>query len=892
LKFVTQSRFVTQARLVVSEKLCRIPFSRLCFAIWLMASSLPAFALPVGSTSDVGRQADEIVAGYRKIIVLTSDDAALDDITRDRVTTLGRILFQQNEERLEALSAGLSSDTGALTAFLDRLEKSSEYHDADKLVFRDLLDDLSAGLPQDGDGNAALRKRMAEDIAALDQIQALYQKELAKVFDRFRTRGLPVRREAWEKYLAFLMQKYQREQILKEYESALPPNEGRGAGSGKKKNTGELFGTELPPKTLLLTFDDGPHPRYTDAILEILRKYQIQAVFFQVGRNLGSVAADGSVKLAPGAAIDARILQSGSAIGNHSYTHTLLPKLDVSGYSNEINSTNLILKNILKADPMLFRPPYGARNDGILQVVQAQKLKSMIWNIDSLDWADPVPNSVADRVLKEVDHEGRGIILFHDIHQRAVKVLPQLIETLQSQGYRFAAWNGNGFSVNDSRGVQNVAIAKPAEPAYRESWAAIIGIDDYQKWPKLRYAANDATAMRDILVQKYQFKPQNVFLLLNGQATRENILSLIGDKLANPDMVKREDRVFVFYAGHGATRKLPSGRDLGYIIPVDADLQNYQGKAISMTNFQDIAEAVPAKHLLFVMDSCYSGLALVRGGGIAHSTNYLQEITRRTAREMFTAGGADEQVADNGPNGHSIFTWTLLQALDGRADLNGDGVITGTELAAYVAPAVSSLSHQTPAFGNMPGSEGGDFIFSLPHESEFLNADSTQLGEDAIRLNSEVERLRTQNEALQRQLDAAKAQLQNRGEAQEQPATAKTALTLNDEGLRLYKEKRYDEALDKFSKAAALDPSDAESANNAGFVLFRMQRYEDAIVWFRKTVALDPNRAVAYVNLGDAYLSLNRKDEAGKAYEKYLELAPTGRSAAYAKQKMRELGQQ
>ena len=892
MKFVTQSRFVTQARLVVSEKLCRIPFSRLCFAIWLMASSLPAFALPVGSTSDVGRQADEIVAGYRKIIVLTSDDAALDDITRDRVTTLGRILFQQNEERLEALSAGVSSDTGALTAFLDRLEKSSEYHDADKLVFRDLLDDLSAGLPQDGDGNAALRKRMAEDIATLDQVQALYQKELAKVFDRFRTRGLPVRREAWEKYLAFLMQKYQREQILKEYESALPPNEGRGAGSGKKKNTDELFGTELPPKTLLLTFDDGPHPRYTEAILEILRKYQIQAVFFQVGRNLGSVAADGSVKLAPGAAIDARILQSGSAIGNHSYTHTLLPKLDVSGYSNEINSTNLILKNILKADPMLFRPPYGARNDGILQVVQAQKLKSMIWNIDSLDWADPVPNSVADRVLKEVDHEGRGIILFHDIHQRAVKVLPQLIETLQSQGYRFAAWNGNGFSVNDSRGVQNVAVAKPAEPAYRESWAAIIGIDDYQKWPKLRYAANDATAMRDILVQKYQFKPQNVFLLLNGQATRENILSLIGDKLANPDMVKREDRVFVFYAGHGATRKLPSGRDLGYIIPVDADLQNYQGKAISMTNFQDIAEAVPAKHLLFVMDSCYSGLALVRGGGIAHSTNYLQEITRRTAREMFTAGGADEQVADNGPNGHSIFTWTLLQALDGRADLNGDGVITGTELAAYVAPAVSSLSHQTPAFGNMPGSEGGDFIFSLPHESEFLNADSTQLGEDAIRLNSEVERLRTQNEALQKQLDAAKAQLQNRGEAQEQPATAKTALTLNDEGLRLYKEKRYDEALDKFSKAAALDPSDAESANNAGFVLFRMQRYEDAIVWFRKTVALDPNRAVAYVNLGDAYLSLNRKDEAGKAYEKYLELAPTGRSSAYAKQKMRELGQQ
>jgi uncharacterized caspase-like protein len=62
---------------------------------------------------------------------------------------------------------------------------------------------------------------------------------------------------------------------------------------------------------------------------------------------------------------------------------------------------------------------------------------------------------------------------------------------------------------------------------------------------------------------------------------------------------------------------------------------------------------------------------------------------------MLTAGGADQQVADAGPNGHSVFTWVLLQALAGKGDLNGDGLITGTELAAYVAPAVSAVSHQT-----------------------------------------------------------------------------------------------------------------------------------------------------------------------------------------------------
>src|SRR5215470_6490833 len=117
----------------------------------------------------------------------------------------------------------------------------------------------------------------------------------------------------------------------------------------------ELFGTELPPKTLLLTFDDGPHSRYTDQILEILKKYNLHAVFFEVGRNLGTIADDNSsIKLTPEAAASYRILEQGSALGNHSYTHPLLPKLSPAKYSYEIETTNKLLKYILKADPVLF----------------------------------------------------------------------------------------------------------------------------------------------------------------------------------------------------------------------------------------------------------------------------------------------------------------------------------------------------------------------------------------------------------------------------------------------------------------------------------------------------------------------------------------------------------
>jgi peptidoglycan/xylan/chitin deacetylase (PgdA/CDA1 family)/tetratricopeptide (TPR) repeat protein len=860
---------------------------------------------PAAASPSIAEQLDGIVANFRKIIVLTQNEDALDEALRGRVLTVGRLLFQQNVVRLEVLSGALTGElSGAsfpLTEdFLTRVETGPDLHDADKLAFRGVFDDLAAEIPQHP-GAAALGKRVADDIAALKQIQAMYEKEIQLAFREFEPRGMTVRREAWERYLAFLNSKYQREQILKEYESALPPPESRGTVK-KKKSANEIQGPELPPKTLLLTFDDGPHPRYTDQILAILKKYKINAVFFEVGR-IGSFGKDGSIQLTKASAASYHAVEDGSTLANHSYSHALLTKLDQPAFVQEIESTDKLLLHIDKTDAVLFRPPYGATNNSILDYVAAQKMKVMLWNIDSLDWADPIPKSIIQRLLTRIAAVGRGIVLFHDIHPRAAEVLPTFIETVEAEGYRFTEWKGSDFAPETAAAMATqAAAAVPApgsfESPYRESWAAVIGIDDYQSWPKLRYAVKDAQAVRDMLIQKYHFKPENVFTLLDKEATRENILSLLGDKLANASMVKHDDRVFVFFAGHGATRKLASGRDLGYIIPVDGGISDYQGQAISMSNFQDISEAIPAKHLLFVMDSCYSGLALTRGGsGMPGSQNYLQEIARREARQMFTAGGADEEVADNGPNGHSIFTWTLLQGLDGRADLNGDGIITGTELAAYVIPAVSSLSHQTPVFGNLVGSEGGDFIFELKHESEFLTSASPQLGEDAIKLNAELEGMRAQileatkqNEELKKQLAAAQALLQRQKKQAGQPAhAADSALGLNDEGMRLYKEKRYAEAYEKFIAAAKLDPKNALLANNAGFALYRQGKYEDSARWIEQAIAIDPNRAIAYINLGDAYVALNRTEDAKRAFQKYLDLSPTGKSAPYAREKLKSL---
>jgi uncharacterized caspase-like protein len=114
------------------------------------------------------------------------------------------------------------------------------------------------------------------------------------------------------------------------------------------------------------------------------------------------------------------------------------------------------------------------------------------------------------------------------------------------------------------------------------------------------------------------------------------------------------------------------------------------------------------------MDACYGGLLGTRSGGVDPTRpNYIGEILTRTAREVLTAGGKDQQVADGGPRGHSLFTGYLLEGLEKQlADLNGDGYVTFPELVAYIQPKASG-PHQTPGQSTLPGHGQGEFVFEV-----------------------------------------------------------------------------------------------------------------------------------------------------------------------------------
>ena len=889
-----------------------------------------AASAPRPAASDVVAQLKDVLAAHRQIIVLFADEKKQTEAQRTAADEVGQAIFHANREHVDKAEAMFDAITGAgddptptLGPVLDYVESDATLFDADRLAFRDLLASLQVDVARNSTlGAIRLHKRIGDDIDALDEIQKNYDEEIRAIFSRFETRAIVQKRERWDDYVAHLGTLYTRDQILKAHGYAPAPAASAVASaaataasaatpkplSAGRPETGEIFGTGLPPKVVALTFDDGPHPIYTAEITAILKQYGAPGTFFEVGNNLGTIGADGSTHLSRNAEISRQLLAEGYIVGNHSMTHAQLSKKTGDALRDEILNNDKLLKAIDPDRSPLFRFPYGARNAEGKALLAEAHLQSVLWNVDSMDWADPIPNSIADRVMREIDKNGRGIVLFHDIHERTVKALPLVMNRLVAEGYQFAGWDGKAFAVQkpgQTRGfvdvAQDAAGAAPAASAAAsmaavsdtttegDSWAVVVGIDDYAHWPKLGHAVRDAEAVKNLLTTKLGFKPGHVISLQNQAATRAAVMAAFNETLPKAGL-KKTDNLFVFFAGHGATHHLSSGRDLGYIIPVEAATDDVATDAIPMTELQNISEALVARHVIFVMDACYSGLGLVRGGGGSRSGpgNFLRDNAHRIGRQMLTAGGADQMVADGGPGGHSIFTWTLLQGLSGKADLNGDNIITGTELAAYIAPAVASVSAQTPAFGSLPGSEGGEFVFTLAANEEYISDATPQLAGDAIALNTKLEKTTAVVAASAATDGVVVKDLQGKDQRIAAPMAApvsdrQQARLLNDRGMQLFKEKNYAAAREQFAQSLKLQPDFALAANNLGFVYWRTNDDAQAVKYFEMALKIDPSRALAYVNLGDALQRQGQADAARKAFETYLQLAPGGGLAQHAR---------
>ena len=250
--------------------------------------------------------------------------------------------------------------------------------------------------------------------------------------------------------------------------------------------------------------------------------------------------------------------------------------------------------------------------------------------------------------------------------------------------------------------------------SYDEHFALIIGINKYQNLNNLEYAVNDAKSIKKVLVDKFNYKEENIKILLDKDATRDNIMNSFYEIAQNSC---NDDSVLIFYAGHGINYQAGL-KDKGYLVPCNGTEQNLN-TLISLSTIMDESELFRAKHIFYIMDACYSGLALQRAA--IGSKRFLKDMLRRQGRQILTAGKSDQTVKDaGGKTNNSIFTSYLLEALNGEAKTEY-GVLSAFSVMNYVYNKVSNdpKSHQTPGYGSFYGE--GDFIFNFEEINQQLD---------------------------------------------------------------------------------------------------------------------------------------------------------------------------
>lgn len=180
-------------------------------------------------------------------------------------------------------------------------------------------------------------------------------------------------------------------------------------------------------KKVALTFDDGPHPRYTHKILEILEEYGVTATFFVVGIN-ASRYPEALQELA----------ESGCEIGNHTYSHNNIRYAEKEQVEHEILACQKELADRIGYTPTLFRPPEGRFNQYLEEAAVSMNYRIILWSIDTRDWAHTPSDTIVREVLKQLGHG--DIILMHDYisgKNTTCDALRILIPTLQKMGYEF-----------------------------------------------------------------------------------------------------------------------------------------------------------------------------------------------------------------------------------------------------------------------------------------------------------------------------------------------------------------------------------------------------------------------------------------------------------------------
>lgn len=174
-------------------------------------------------------------------------------------------------------------------------------------------------------------------------------------------------------------------------------------------------------KKIALTFDDGPHPVYTEQMLDVLKAEQVPATFFLLGQNI-----EGQEEIVK------KIAEEGHLIGNHTFHHVQITGLSKEQACEEIEKTSCLIEELTGKGTEYVRPPFGTWNEGLESNLN---LIPVMWTIDTLDWTTENVDSIVNHVMKNAGEN--DIILMHDSYESTVQAVKRIITLLKAEGYEF-----------------------------------------------------------------------------------------------------------------------------------------------------------------------------------------------------------------------------------------------------------------------------------------------------------------------------------------------------------------------------------------------------------------------------------------------------------------------
>ena len=176
---------------------------------------------------------------------------------------------------------------------------------------------------------------------------------------------------------------------------------------------------------IALTFDDGPTPGVTDLILDELKKRQLRATFFMIGRRITEAPE-----------LAKRVLHEGHEVGNHTYAHVNLTTIKDEEADSEIEKTQAVMARQLNHRSTWFRPPYGALRQNQAGMLARRGMGIVLWNVDPADWSQPGEDKIISKILAETT--AGSIVLCHDVSQQTANCVGPILDGLLQRGFHFA----------------------------------------------------------------------------------------------------------------------------------------------------------------------------------------------------------------------------------------------------------------------------------------------------------------------------------------------------------------------------------------------------------------------------------------------------------------------